>query len=97
MKDQINVAALIAQLSQEDRVLRDRAIKLLGIHGGREAVDALLGLLKHQDPFVRRKAVFALGDTNDPRAIPALEFLLKSEDNPRFRELIKRTLRKLKP
>ncbi len=97
MKDQINVAALVAQLNQEDRVLRDRAIKLLGIHGGRDAVDALLGLLKHQDPFVRRKAVFALGDTNDPRAIPALEFLLKSEDNPRFRELIKRTLRKLKP
>ena len=97
MKDQMNVQTLIAQLNKDDRVLRDRAIKLLGIHGGREAVDALLGLLKHLDPFVRRKAVFALGDTNDPRAIPALEFLLKSEDNPRFRELIKRTLRKLRP
>jgi HEAT repeat protein len=97
IKDQINVSALIAQLSQEDRILMDRAIKLLGIHDGREAVDALLGLLKHPDPFVRRKAVFALSDTDDPRATPALEFLLKSEDNPRFRELIKRTLRKLRP
>lgn len=97
MKEQMNVRSLIEQLDAENRTRRDRAIKLLGIHGGREAVDALMGLLKDPDAYVRQHAVFALGDANDPRAIPALEFLLKSEENPRFLERIKRTLRKLRP
>jgi HEAT repeat protein len=97
MKEAIDVPSLIAQLSSSDRSSQDRAIKLLGLHGGNQAVDALLGLLNHTDPFVRRQAVFALGDAEDPRAIPAIESLLKKEDNPRFRELIQRTLRKLKP
>jgi HEAT repeat protein len=97
MKGTMNVSALVAQLNAQDRTNQDRTIKLLGLHGGAEAVDALLGLLKNADPFVRRQAVFALGDTGDPRAIPALELLLKSEDNPRYKDLIQRTLRKLKP
>jgi HEAT repeat protein len=88
---------LVAQLSSPDRATQDRAIKLLGIHGGPDAVDALLAQLKHPDAFVRRQVVFALGDSGDPRAITALEYQLKTEDNPRFRELIERTLRKLRP
>lgn len=97
LRDQLDVAALTAQMTSEDKNIQRRAIKLLGLHGGREAVDALMDLLKAEDPFVRRRAVFALGDAGDPRAVPALEFLLKSETDTRQREQIERTLRKLRP
>jgi len=97
MRDRLDLSALISQLASEDKDIQRRAIKLLGLHGGREAVDALMGLLKAEDPFVRRRAVFALGDAGDPRAIPALEFLKKSEADTRQRDQIERTLRKLRP
>jgi HEAT repeat protein len=97
LKKQFDVAALIEQLESEDKRLRSRAIQLLGLHGGRAAVDALMDLLRHADPFVRRRAVFALGDAGDPRAIPALEYLLKAESDPRFVESIERALRKIRP
>ncbi len=97
MRGQLDVAALTEQMNSEDKNIQRRAIKLLGLHGGREAVDALMDLLKAEDPFVRHRAVFALGDAGDPRALPALEFLLKSETDARLREQIERTLRKLRP
>jgi HEAT repeat protein len=97
MKSLIDVKAQVAVLESSDRTAQDRAIKLLGIQGGQEAVEALLRLLKHSDLFVRRQAVFALGDAGDPRAVPALEYLQKTEDNQRFKDIIGRTIRKLKP
>ncbi len=97
MKQLLDVPALVAQLQSADRRVQSQAIQLLGLHGGRESVDALLNLLKHEDPFVRQRAVFALGDAGDSRAIPALEYLLKNETDARFRQLIERTLRKLRP
>lgn len=97
MKDEIDVEKALLELKADNRSLRDRAIKLLGINGGRKAVDALMALLKDPDAFVRRRAIIALGDAGDPRAISSLEYLLKNEETPRLREQIKRTLRKLKP
>jgi len=97
LKKQIDVPALIEQLASDDKRLRSRAIQLLGLHGGRAAVDALMDLLRHEDSYVRRRAVFALGDAGDPRAIPALEYLLKAETDPRFVESIERALRKIRP
>lgn len=97
MKSLIDIKAQIAVLESSDRTAQDRAIKLLGIQGSQEAVEALLRLLKHADLFVRRQAVFALGDAGDPRAVPALEYLQKTEDNQRFKDIIGRTIRKLKP
>ncbi len=97
MKQRLDVPGLVAQLQSSDRLQQSQAIQLLGLHGGRESVDALLNLLKHEDLFVRQRAVFALGDAGDPRAVPPLEFLLKNEADARFRQLIERTLRKLRP
>jgi len=97
MKGEIDVERALSELAAENRSLRDRAIKLLGIQGGRKAVDALMALLKDPDVFLRRRAIIALGDAGDPRAISSLEYLLKTEETPRLREQIKRTLRKLKP
>jgi len=97
MKGEIDVERALSELAPENRSLRDRAIKLLGIQGGRKAVDALMALLKDPDAFLRRRAIIALGDAGDPRAISSLEYLLKTEETPRLREQIKRTLRKLKP
>jgi HEAT repeat protein len=97
MKDRLDVNALVAQLGSTERSVQARAIQLLGLQAGREAVDALMALLRHADPYMRQRAVFALGDAGDARAIPALEFLLKSENDARFRKLIERTLRKLRP
>ncbi len=97
MKDQLDIGKQVAFLKSEDNTKRDQAIKLLGIHGGHEAVDALMALLRSDDNFVRRRAVTALGDAGDPRSIPALEFLLKKEEDQRLKEQIERTLRKIKP
>lgn len=99
MKQALDVPALIAQLGSPDRATQNRAIRLLGLHAGTQAVDALIGLLRHQDPFVRRWAVSALGDARDARAIAALESVLNSDDPSRSKEEIEeigRTLRKLK-
>lgn len=97
MKNEIDVDKAATDLTADDGARRDRAIKLLGIQGGRKAVDALMSLLKNPDAFVRRRAIIALGQAGDPRAISSLEYLLKNEETPRLREQIKRTLRKLKP
>jgi len=97
MKDQLDISKQVALLESEDQSKRDQAIKLLGIHGGHEAVDALMALLRNDDQFVRRRAVIALGDAGDPRSIPALEFLLKKEEDQRLKQQIERTLRKIKP
>lgn len=97
MKSSLDVDGLAEQLLDEDKAVQYRAIQLLGIHGGRGAVDALMGVLRHPDNYMRRRAVFALGDAGDPRAIPALEFLLKSEEEPRFKKVIERVLRRLRP
>jgi HEAT repeat protein len=97
MRGQINVQLLIKQLSAEESNLRDKGIKLLGIQGGRDAVDALMALLRNQDSFIRRRAISALGEAGDPRAVPALEYLYKTENDSRTKEQITRTLRKLNP
>ncbi|MBN2498664.1 MAG: HEAT repeat domain-containing protein [Deltaproteobacteria bacterium] len=97
MKERIDVGAFMAALRAGDKDRQRLAIKMLGLQGGRQAVDALLSLLADPDVFVRRRVVFALGDAGDPRAIPPLEFMLKSEESSRFRKEIERTLRKLKP
>ncbi len=97
MKDKMDVVGLVDQLSSEDKSVQSRAIQLLGLHGGRDAVDALMDLLRHPDSYMRSRAVFALGDAGDPRAIPALEFLFESEGSARLKKLIERTLRKLRP
>jgi HEAT repeat protein len=96
MKDQLNIPDLITRAGVADRQVRNRAIRLLALHGGKIAVDALLALLDNPDRYVRRQAVYALGDAGDMRAIPALEALLKSEEDDRFGEEIRRTIRKLR-
>ncbi len=95
MKDRLIVPDLVARTKDNDRQVRTRAIHLLALHGGQAAVDALLALLRDPDRYVRRQAVYALGDAGDARAVPALEMLLKSEEDTRFSEAIKRTIRKL--
>lgn len=96
MKGALDVAKLRGQLGSDDRALQARAVQLLGLQGGPEAVDALVQLLQSPDAFVRRRAVFALGDAGDPRAVPALESLLKTEQDERTKVIIERDLRKLK-
>jgi len=96
MKENIDMDSLVKQVNSIDKKARNQAIQLLGIHGGKEAVEILVGLLKDQNLYVRRRAVYALGDAGDPAAISELENLLKSEHNPRIQDEIKISLRKLK-
>jgi FOG: HEAT repeat len=100
MKDQLNIPDLVTRTGSANRQVRNRAIRLLALHGGKEAIDALLALLGNPDRYVRRQAVYALGDVGAVRAIPALEALLQSEKDDRFddrfSEEIRRTIRKLK-
>ncbi len=96
MREFIDPKRALDQLASTNTAERDRAINLLGIQGGPEAVDALLGMLKSEEPFLLRRVVAALGDSGDARAIPALEFLLQKTEDRRLREQIERTLRALK-
>lgn len=95
-KHKINLPEIIQQSFSQDRKVQDRAIYLLGIHGGGQAVSTLIDLLGSKDEFVRRSAVNALHDAGDQRAIPILERLLNTEKNPRAKNSIQRTIKRLK-
>jgi HEAT repeat protein len=95
MKVKMDVPALALQAKSEDRSARNRAIVLLGLHGGEQAVEVLVSLLGHADSMVRRRTVFALGDSRNPSALPALRRLRQAEDDKRLRQIIERTIRKI--
>ena len=73
------VASLLALLSKEDGLLRQRAILALGeIRDGR-AIDPLLRALDDDEDHVRESAVSALGHIQDPKAVEPLIDLLTKE------------------
>lgn len=47
-------------------------VSLLGLAGGKDAVQTIREFLDHSNPAMRRSAIRALGDTRDPSLIPLL-------------------------
>jgi HEAT repeat protein len=65
-------------LHDTDPVIRAGAVRILGLVGNPEAVDALAGATKDPDQDVRRAAVAALGSIkDDPKTVPPLIDALK--------------------
>jgi HEAT repeat protein len=64
-------------LHDSDPVIRAGAVRILGLVGKPDAIDALAGAAKDSDQDVRRAAVAALGSIKDPKAVPILIASLK--------------------
>jgi len=59
-------------LRDKDPVIRTGAVRILGLAGHADAIDALIGASKDPNQEVRRAALAALGAIKDPRAVPPL-------------------------
>jgi HEAT repeat protein len=59
-------------LHDKDPLIRTGAVRILGLAGKPDAIDALAGATKDQDQDVRRAAVAALGSIKDPRTVGPL-------------------------
>jgi HEAT repeat protein len=67
--------------STRSLVVKESALKLLGRHGGTEAVPALIRLARSEtNERLRMSAISALGQTNDDRAVDVLRELAMSAD-----------------
>jgi HEAT repeat protein len=64
-------------LQDKDPVLRMGAVRILGLAGNANAIDALITATKDSNQEVRRAAVVALGSIKDPRTVPPLVAALK--------------------
>jgi len=64
-------------LRDPDPVIRAGAVRVLGLNGKPEVIDALVGATKDPDKDVRRAAVVALGMIKDPKVVPPLIDALK--------------------
>jgi HEAT repeat protein len=64
-------------LRDQDPLIRAGAVRILGLTGQPEAIDALTGATKDPDQDVRRAAVAALGSIKDPRTVGPLIDALK--------------------
>ena len=64
-------------LQDKDTVIRTGAVRVLGLTGKPDAIDALTSATKDSDQEVRRAAVAALGSIKDPRAVGPLVSALK--------------------
>jgi HEAT repeat protein len=59
-------------LHDKDPVIRTGAVRILGLAGHPDSIDALAGAAKDQDQDVRRAALAALGSIKDPRTVAPL-------------------------
>jgi HEAT repeat protein len=64
-------------LRDQDPVIRTGAVRILGLMGKPDEIDALVGATKDPDQEVRRAAVVALGSIKDPRTVGPLIDALK--------------------
>jgi HEAT repeat protein len=64
-------------LRDKDPEIRTGAVRILGLTGKPDAIDALTGATKDQDQDVRRAAIVALGTIKDPRTVGPLIDALK--------------------
>jgi len=64
-------------LHDKDPLIRTGAVRILGLMGKPEAIDALVEAAKDPDQDVRRAAIAALGSIKDPRTVAPLIAALK--------------------
>ena len=73
------VKPLIADLKDNDPVVRSHAAQALGELKDPRAVEPLLAVLDDVDPLIQRQAIKALRKINDPRAVDPIIVVLNDE------------------
>ena len=80
------VRPLIADLKDNDPLVRSNAVQALGAIKDPRAVEPLIAVLNDKDPLIQRQAVKAVGRINDPRALePLIKVLQNKEKKPHVR------------
>lgn len=80
------VKPLIADLKDNDPLVRSNAVQALGVIKDPRAVEPLIAVLNDKDPLIQRQAVKALGRINDLRALePLIGVLENREKKPHVR------------
>ena len=80
------VKPLIADLKDNDPLVRSNAVQALGVIKDPRAVEPLVAVLNDKDPLIQRQAVKALGRINDLRALePLIGVLENREKKPHVR------------
>lgn len=74
------VKPLIADLKDNDPLVRSNAVKALGAIEDPRAVKPLITVLNDKDPLIQRQAVKALGRINDLRAVEPLIGVLEDRE-----------------
>ena len=74
------VIPLIADLRDDDPLVRSQAVQALGVIGDKRAVEPLIGVLNDIDPLIQRQAIKALGRIKDKRAVEPLIAVLEDSD-----------------
>ena len=80
------VKPLIADLKDNDPLVRSNAVQALGAIKDPRAVEPLIAVLNDKDPLIQRQAVKAVGRINDLRALePLIKVLQNREKKPHVR------------
>lgn len=74
------VKPLIADLKDNDPLVRSNAVQALGVIKDPRAVEPLIVVLNDKDPLIQRQAVKALGRINDLRALEPLIGVLEDRE-----------------
>lgn len=74
------VRSLIADLKDNDPLVRSNSVKALGAIEDPRAVKPLITVLNDEDPLIQRQAVKALGRVNDLRAVEPLIGVLEDRE-----------------
>jgi hypothetical protein len=74
------VKSLIADLKDNDPLVRSNAVQALGAIKDSRAVEPLISALNDKDPLIQRQAVKALGRINDLRAVESLIGVLEDRE-----------------
>lgn len=81
------VPALLAGLQNSGREGRTEMLRLLGVAGGRQALEAVRGALADKEPQVRESAIRVLAEWSDPAAAPDLLQIVRTTGQPALRVL----------
>ena len=95
LKAFLPIDKIIADVDSNDKHVRAKSLRLLGVIGELKAVEHLRTALGDSDVYIRGTAVMALGELGEASVIEELKVLQNDPANQRILHLIKHTLKKL--
>tara|TARA_B100000959_G_scaffold277892_1_gene335251 strand:- start:123 stop:1184 length:1062 start_codon:yes stop_codon:yes gene_type:complete len=95
LKAFLPIEEILQEADSEDKHIRAKSLRLLGVIGELKAIERLRVALSDNDVYIRGTAVMALGELGDTSVIDALKRLETDPANQRILHLIKHTLKKI--